>query len=80
MIDYEIIKQIEEIIETKVRPAVAQDGGDVIFREYNNGIVILELHGACSGCPSSTATIKQGVERLLKFYIPEIDSVESVDC
>ncbi len=73
-----LIYQIKEILEQKVRPAVAQDGGDIIFHSFKDGIVKLELHGACSGCPSSTATLKNGVENLLKYYVPEVISVEAV--
>ena len=73
-----IIKQIKELIETRVRPAVAQDGGDIIFRNFQNGVVELELHGSCSGCPSSTATLKDGIENMLKHYVPEVLSVEAV--
>lgn len=74
----EIVKEIIELIDTRVRPAVAQDGGDIIFHSYADGIVHLEMHGACSGCPSSTLTLKQGIENMLKHYIPEIQSVEAV--
>ncbi len=74
----EIEKEIIELIETRVRPAVAQDGGDIIFHSYDAGIVRLEMHGACSGCPSSTLTLKSGIENMLKHYIPEIQSVEAV--
>jgi Fe-S cluster biogenesis protein NfuA len=73
-----ITNQIVEIIETRVRPAVAQDGGDIIFKDFKDGIVYLELHGACAGCPSSTITLKNGIENMLKHYIPEVQSVESV--
>jgi len=66
------------LIETRVRPAVAQDGGDIIFKDFQNGIVYVELHGSCSGCPSSTITLKSGIENMLKHYIPEIISVEAV--
>ena len=76
--DSEIAKQIRELIDTRVRPAVAQDGGDIIFRGFHDGIVQLELHGACSGCPSSTATLKQGIENMLKHYVPEVIAVEAV--
>ncbi|MBN8828503.1 MAG: NifU family protein [Sphingobacteriia bacterium] len=76
--DTDIVKQIKEIIETRVRPAVAQDGGDIIFVEYEDGIVRLELHGACSGCPSSTITLKSGIENMLKYYVPEVVAVEAV--
>jgi Fe-S cluster biogenesis protein NfuA len=76
--DSEIVKQIKELIETRVRPAVAQDGGDIIFRGFEDGIVLLELHGACSGCPSSTVTLKNGIENMLKHYVPEVVAVEAV--
>ena len=76
--DGEIILQIRELIETRVRPAVAKDGGDIVYRGYRDGKVYLALHGACSGCPSSTATLKQGIESLLKYYVPEVQSVEAV--
>ena len=76
--DSNIVAQIKEIIEHKVRPAVAQDGGDIIFHSFENGIVKLELHGACSGCPSSTITLKNGIENMLKHYVPEVESVEAV--
>jgi Fe-S cluster biogenesis protein NfuA len=74
----DITKQIIELIETRVRPAVAQDGGDIIFKDFQNGIVYVELHGSCSGCPSSTITLKSGIENMLKHYIPEIISVEAI--
>lgn len=75
-----LVKQIVELIETRVRPAVAMDGGDIIFRgfESDSGLVQLELHGACSGCPSSTATLKDGIENMLKHYVPEVKTVEAV--
>lgn len=76
--DSDLVKQIKEIIETRVRPAVAQDGGDIIFHSFEDGIVKLELHGSCSGCPSSTVTLKSGIENMLKHYIPEIIAVEAV--
>ena len=76
--DNEVVKEIKELIETRVRPAVAQDGGDIIFKNFDEGIVYLELHGACSGCPSSTITLKSGIENMLKHYIPEVKSVEAV--
>lgn len=72
----EIVEQIKELIETRVRPAVAQDGGDIVFQSFKEGIVYLEMHGACSGCPSSTATLKNGIENMLKHYIPEVIAVE----
>lgn len=77
-IDDEIVKQIIEIIEEKVRPAVAQDGGDIVFHSFEDGIVKLEMHGSCSGCPSSSVTLKNGIENMLKYYIPEVIAVESV--
>lgn len=73
-----ISQEIREIIETKVRPAVMQDGGDIVFHEFKDGIVKVELRGACSGCPSSTVTLKNGIENMLKYYIPEVISVESI--
>lgn len=76
--DAEIIKQIKELIETRVRPSVAQDGGDIVFRGFEEGTVWLELHGACSGCPSSTITLKSGIENMLKYYVPEVQRVEAV--
>ncbi len=74
--DDAIITQIKELLETRVRPAVAQDGGDIVFHSFQDGIVYLEMRGACQGCPSSTATLKHGVENMLKYYIPEIVAVE----
>lgn len=76
--DSELARQIRELIDTRVRPAVAQDGGDIIFRGFEDGIVKLELHGACSGCPSSTMTLKNGIENMLKHYVPEVIAVEAV--
>jgi Fe-S cluster biogenesis protein NfuA len=76
--DTELVKQIQELIDTRVRPAVAQDGGDIIFRGFSDGIVSLELHGSCSGCPSSTITLKNGIENMLKHYVPEVIAVEEV--
>ncbi|MDX2094624.1 MAG: NifU family protein [Alphaproteobacteria bacterium] len=74
--EQEVVDQIKELLETRVRPAVAQDGGDIIFHSFKEGIVRLEMHGACSGCPSSTATLKSGIENMLKHYIPEVLAVE----
>lgn len=76
--DAEIVEQIKELIETRVRPAVANDGGDIIYRGFNNGKVYLRMQGACSGCPSSTATLKNGIEQLLKHYVPEVTEVRAV--
>ena len=77
--DSEIVKQIKEIIEHRVRPAVANDGGDIIFRAFESGVVYLELFGSCSGCPSSTVTLKNGIESMLKHYVPEVMSVEAIN-
>jgi Fe-S cluster biogenesis protein NfuA len=74
----EIEKQIVEIIETRVRPSVAMDGGDIIYKKFEDGVVYLELRGACSGCPSSTVTLKNGIESMLQHYVPEVKSVESI--
>jgi Fe-S cluster biogenesis protein NfuA len=74
----EIVSQIRELIDTRVRPAVAQDGGDIVYRGFQGGTVFLALQGACSGCPSSTMTLKNGIESLLKHYVPEVDRVEAV--
>ncbi len=74
----EIVAQIRELIDTRVRPAVAQDGGDIVYRGFQQGTVFLALQGACSGCPSSTMTLKNGIESLLKHYVPEVDRVEAV--
>ena len=76
--DSQIVQQIKELIEIKVRPAVAMDGGDIIYRDFVDGIVYLELKGSCSGCPSSTITLKNGIENMLKHYIPEVISVEQI--
>lgn len=76
--DAEIVEQIRELIETRVRPAVAQDGGDIVYRGFRSGTVFLAMHGACSGCPSSTMTLKTGIESLLKHYVPEVETVEAV--
>jgi len=74
----EIEKKIVKILETKIRPAVARDGGDIKFKEYKDGVVTVNLQGSCSGCPSSTMTLKQGVQNLLCHYIPEVKSVEAI--
>ena len=76
--DEDIIAQIKELIETRVRPAVAQDGGDIVYRGYKDGNVYLALQGACAGCPSSTITLKNGIEGLIKHYVPEVTSVEAI--
>lgn len=76
----EIVEQLQELIETRVRPAVAQDGGDIIFDswDHDSGVVKLRMRGACAGCPSSTATLKNGIENMLKHYVPEVRAVEQV--
>jgi Fe-S cluster biogenesis protein NfuA len=75
----EVVKEIKELLDTRVRPAVAQDGGDITFRGFEGGIVYLHMQGSCAGCPSSTATLKMGIENLLKHYIPEVEGVEAVE-
>ncbi|MGI4776420.1 MAG: NifU family protein [Janthinobacterium lividum] len=74
----DIEKQIIELIETRVRPSVAMDGGDIVYRGFEDGVVKLELYGSCAGCPSSSITLKNGIESMLKLYIPEVESVEAV--
>jgi Fe-S cluster biogenesis protein NfuA len=74
----EIEAQIRELIDTRVRPAVAQDGGDIIFQGYDQGVVYLHMQGSCSGCPSSTMTLKAGIENMLRHYIPEVTEVRAV--
>ena len=76
--DADIIEQIKELLETRVRPAVAQDGGDIAYKGYRDGRLYLTMHGACSGCPSSTITLKRGIESLIRHYVPEVESVEAV--
>jgi Fe-S cluster biogenesis protein NfuA len=76
--DANIIDQIKELIETRVRPAVAQDGGDIVYKGYRDGHLYLSMHGACSGCPSSAVTLKRGIESLIRHYVPEVESVEAV--
>ena len=75
--DADIVAQIKELIDSRVRPAVARDGGDIVYRGFDRGTVYLAMHGACSGCPSSTATLKQGIEQLLKHYVPEVTDVRA---
>ena len=77
--DSDIVKQIKELLDTRVRPAVAMDGGDIVYDNYEDGIVYLHMQGACSGCPSSMATLKMGIENMLKHYIPEVKEVRPVD-
>lgn len=76
--DEEIVLTIKELLETRVRPAVAQDGGDITFRGFENGTVFLNMKGACAGCPSSTATLKHGIQNLLRHFVPEVQQVEQV--
>ena len=75
--DAEIIDQIKELIEVRVRPAVANDGGDIVYRGFRDGVVFLTMQGACAGCPSSSATLKHGIESLLKHYVPEVLEVRA---
>jgi len=77
--DEEIVAQIKELLDTRVRPAVAGDGGDIVFRGYREGVVRLHMQGACSGCPSSRATLKHGIENMLRHFVPEVVAVEQVD-
>jgi Fe-S cluster biogenesis protein NfuA len=77
--DREVVDQIKELIDTRVRPAVAGDGGDIVFRGYRDGIVRLHMQGSCSGCPSSSATLKHGIENMLRHYVPEVTAVEQVE-
>ena len=74
----EVINKINEVLDEKIRPAVARDGGDITFKSFKDGIVTVELKGSCSGCPSSIMTLKQGVQNLLCHYIPEVKSVEAI--
>ena len=74
----ETIKKIIDVLDTKIRPAVAKDGGDIKFKSFDNGVVKVELQGSCSGCPSSLMTLKQGVQNLLKHYVKEVNSVEAI--
>ena len=77
--DAEVVAQIKELLDTRVRPAVAGDGGDIVFRGFRDGVVRLRMQGACSGCPSSRATLKHGVETMLRHYVPEVMGVEQVE-
>jgi Fe-S cluster biogenesis protein NfuA len=77
--DREVVEQIKELLDTRVRPAVAGDGGDIVFRGYRDGVVRLHMQGACSGCPSSSATLKHGIENMLRHYVPEVVAVEQVE-
>ena len=77
--DTDVVKQIKELLDTRVRPAVAMDGGDIVYDSFRDGIVYLHMQGACSGCPSSTATLKMGIENMLKHYVPEVQEVRPLD-
>jgi Fe-S cluster biogenesis protein NfuA len=77
--DSEVVEQIKELLDTRVRPAVAGDGGDIVFRGFRDGVVKLHMQGACAGCPSSRATLKHGIENMLRHYVPEVQAVEQVD-
>jgi Fe-S cluster biogenesis protein NfuA len=77
--DNEVEAQIRDLLDTRVRPAVAQDGGDIVFQRFEDGVVYLHMQGSCSGCPSSTATLKMGIENLLRHYVPEVTEVRAVD-
>ena len=76
--DAQTVQTIKELIETRVRPAVAQDGGDIIFKGFRDGVVFLQMQGACAGCPSSTMTLKHGIENLLRHFLPEVSEVRAV--
>ena len=77
--DSDIVKQIKELLDMRVRPAVAMDGGDIIYDSFKDGVVYLQMQGACSGCPSSTATLKMGIENMLKHYVPEVQEVRPIN-
>lgn len=77
--DDDTVQQIKHLLDTRVRPAVAMDGGDIVFQNFDDGIVTLQMRGACQGCPSSTATLKMGIENMLKHYIPEVREVRAAD-
>ena len=76
--DADIIDQIKDLIETRVRPAVAQDGGDIVYRGYSKGTLYLAMQGACNGCPSSEVTLKRGIEGLIRHYVPEVETIEAI--
>lgn len=76
--DDPLIHQIRELLDTRIRPAVAQDGGDIVFHSFEDGVVYLKMQGACSGCPSSTATLKSGIENMLRYYVPEVQEVQAI--
>ena len=76
--DDEVVVQIKELLDTRIRPAVAQDGGDIVYQGFQDGVVLLHMQGACAGCPSSTATLKHGIENLLRHFVPEVTEVRQV--
>jgi Fe-S cluster biogenesis protein NfuA len=77
--DSDVVKQIKELLDTRIRPIVAQDGGDIVFSSFENGVVYLHMRGACAGCPSSTATLKAGIEKMLKHFVPEVEEVRAMN-
>jgi len=77
--DDEIVRKIKKLLDTRIRPVIAQDGGDIVFDSFENGIVYLRLRGSCSGCPAAAATLKTGVENVLQHFIPEVKEVRSVE-
>jgi Fe-S cluster biogenesis protein NfuA len=77
--DSETVQQIKQLLDTRVRPAVAMDGGDIVFQGFDDGVVTLQMRGACQGCPSSTATLKMGIENMLRHYIPEVREVRAAE-
>ena len=77
--DDSVVRQIKDLIDTRVRPAVAQDGGDIVYKGFEDGIVYLHMQGACATCPSSTATLKHGIENMLRYYVPEVQEVRAVE-
>ena len=77
--DDELTKQIKELLDTRVRPAVAMDGGDIVFQKFDQGILYLKMQGACAGCPSSTATLKSGIENMMRHFIPEVEEVQAIE-
>ena len=77
--DDEVVQQIKHLLDTRVRPAVAMDGGDITFHSFEDGVVTLQMRGACQGCPSSTATLKMGIENMLRHYIPEVVEVRPTE-
>ena len=77
--DSDVVRQIKQLLDTRVRPAVAMDGGDIVFEGFDDGVVTLQMRGACQGCPSSTATLKMGIENMLRHYIPDVREVRAAE-